>query len=45
MQQLQRPIPQFGCNGYATAVAVGQRQLLYSGSGVKMLSGYHLSFF
>ena len=33
----------FGCNGYVTAVAVGQRQRLYS--GVRMFTGYYLSSF
>jgi hypothetical protein len=32
-----------GYNGHVTAVAVGQRQRLYS--GVRILTGYYLSFF
>jgi hypothetical protein len=31
----------FGCNGYVTAMAVGQGQRLYS--GVRMFTGYYLS--
>jgi hypothetical protein len=31
----------FGCNGYVTAMAVGQRQRLYS--GVRMFTGNYLS--
>ena len=43
---MQRPFPNghmrpFGCNGYATAVAVGQSQRLYSGVG--MFNWYYLS--
>jgi hypothetical protein len=33
----------FGCNGYVTAVAVGQSQRLYS--GVRAFTGNYLSFF
>jgi hypothetical protein len=45
---MQRPFPNghkrpFGCNGHATAVAVGQRQRLYS--GVRIFTGLYLSFF
>jgi hypothetical protein len=43
---MQRPFPQrkkcpFGCNGYVTAMAVGQRQRLYSGG--RMFTGNYLS--
>ena len=43
---MQRPFPNghkipFGCNGCVTAMAVGQRQQLYS--GVRMLTGNYLS--
>ena len=43
---MQPPLPSghkrpFGCNGYVTAVAVGQRQRLYS--GVRMFTGFYLS--
>ena len=31
----------FGCNGYVTAMAVGQRQRLYS--GVRMFTGNYLT--
>jgi hypothetical protein len=33
----------FGCSGYVTAVAVGQRQRLYF--GLRMFTGYYLRFF
>jgi hypothetical protein len=43
---MQRPFPNgkkcpFGCNGYVTAVAVGQSQRLYSGVGI--FNWYYLS--
>jgi hypothetical protein len=43
---VQRPFPNghkfpFGCNGHVTAMAVGQRQLLYS--GVRIFTGNYLS--
>jgi hypothetical protein len=43
---MQRPFPDgykcpFGCNGYVTAVAAGQRQRLYSGVGI--FNWYYLS--
>jgi hypothetical protein len=45
---MQRPFPNanghkcpFGCNGYVTAMAVGQRQRLYS--GVRIFTGNYLS--
>jgi hypothetical protein len=44
---MKRPFPNghkrmFGCNGYITAVAVGQSQRLFS--GVRMLTWFYLSF-
>jgi hypothetical protein len=44
---MYRPFPfgrkfPLGRNSYVTAVAVGQRQRLYS--GVRILTGYYLSF-
>jgi hypothetical protein len=33
----------FGCNGYVTAMAVGQRQRLYSGFSARTFTGNYLS--